>query len=315
MELILRRQLYRCDPCKGTAKDPLPGSIHPTRKMTMRLFNYIGETTIRRTDADLSREVGLAEDTISEVFAEFSNEVFKKTKFEMPEFLGYDEKYWLGHFCCVVGNIKERTLINILPGRDIKVLDAYFESRADRHKVKVVCIDMRKEFRSIARKWFPDAAIVVDRFHVEGMAVAVVEIIRKQEAGSLDHGERVQLKRDAKLLLLRGGGDDEDSRARLSKWFERLPRLAAAYWTKERFANIYDTKCSSAEAELKYKAWKASIPKEVFRDFIRFFRSSIAGAVKYSLTGTLGSRRITLRALIDLLKLSTGLVQGTRSTG
>ena len=208
------------------------------------------------------------------MFAEFSNEVFKKTKFEMPEFLGYDEKYWLGHFCCVVGNIKERTLINILPGRDIKVLDAYFESRADRHKVKVVCIDMRKEFRSIARKWFPDAAIVVDRFHVEGMAVAVVEIIRKQEAGSLDHGERVQLKRDAKLLLLRGGGDDEDSRARLSKWFERLPRLAAAYWTKERFANIYDTKCSSAEAELKYKAWKASIPKEVsFETSYRFFRS------------------------------------------
>ena len=185
VELILRRQLYRCDPCKGTAKEPLPGSIHPTRKMTMRLFNYIGETTIRRTDADLSREVGLAEDTISEVFAEFSNEVFKKTKFEMPEVLAYDEKlFWRGHFCCVVGNIKERTLINILPGRDTKVLDAYFESRADRHKVKVVCIDMRKEFRSIARKWFPDAAIVVDRFHVEGMAVAVVEIIRKQRRAS-----------------------------------------------------------------------------------------------------------------------------------
>ncbi|MBQ0820970.1 ISL3 family transposase [Microvirga sp. HBU67558] len=267
VELILKRQLYRCKLCKVTAKDPLPASLHPIHKMTMRLFRHIGEANIRQTDEALARELGLSTDTISRVFKSFSDEVFASTHFDMPEVLGFDEKFWLKKYCCVIGNIKERTLINILPSRSSAALDTYFESRRDRHKVKVVCLDMRSEFHSVARRWFPDAAIVLDRFHVESKVVAVLEQIRKAEAETLSKEERLELKHDAKLLLLRGGGNDEDSRERLSRWFDRLPRLAAAYWAKERFANMYDTKCSSSEAKQLYKAWKASIPNEIYRDF------------------------------------------------
>ena len=35
-----------------------------------------------------------------------------------------------------------------------------------REKVKVVCIDMSSTYRSIIHKWFPNAQIVSDRFHV-----------------------------------------------------------------------------------------------------------------------------------------------------
>ena len=51
-------------------------------------------------------------------------------------------------------------------GRSEKDLSAYLQQLPGKDKVKVVCMDLSSTYRSLVKKYFPNALIVADRFHV-----------------------------------------------------------------------------------------------------------------------------------------------------
>jgi transposase len=51
-------------------------------------------------------------------------------------------------------------------GRSEGELAAFRSRLQGREKVKVVCIDLSSSYRAMVRRWFPNARIVADRFHV-----------------------------------------------------------------------------------------------------------------------------------------------------
>lgn len=53
-----------------------------------------------------------------------------------------------------------------MKGKSEKELLPFLASLKGRERVKVVCIDLSSTYRRIIRKWFPNAKIVSDRFHV-----------------------------------------------------------------------------------------------------------------------------------------------------
>jgi transposase len=53
-----------------------------------------------------------------------------------------------------------------VPGRSEPELRNYLASLQGREKVRVVCIDLSSPYRALVRRWFPNARIVADRFHV-----------------------------------------------------------------------------------------------------------------------------------------------------
>ena len=57
---------------------------------------------------------------------------------------------------------------NILQGRTNKIIKDYFlyYSYQERYKVKAVVIHMNSGYKSIIRELFPNAKIVIDRFHI-----------------------------------------------------------------------------------------------------------------------------------------------------
>lgn len=57
---------------------------------------------------------------------------------------------------------------NILQGRTNKIIKDYFlyYSYQERYKVKAVVTDMNSGYKSIIREIFPNAKIVIDRFHI-----------------------------------------------------------------------------------------------------------------------------------------------------
>ena len=63
---------------------------------------------------------------------------------------------------------QQRTLFEILPSRSKNELSRYFDkiSEAERNSVKYVTIDMWQPYKDIALKYFKNAAIAVDPFHV-----------------------------------------------------------------------------------------------------------------------------------------------------
>ena len=51
-------------------------------------------------------------------------------------------------------------------GRSEQDLSAYLNQLSGKEKVKVICMDLSSTYRSLVKKYFPNALIVADRFHV-----------------------------------------------------------------------------------------------------------------------------------------------------
>lgn len=70
--IIVNRQRYRCKECKGTFYENLP-HIDKKRSMTKRLVQYIENQCINKTFLSLSKEVGVDEKTIRNIFKDHIN--------------------------------------------------------------------------------------------------------------------------------------------------------------------------------------------------------------------------------------------------
>ena len=57
-------------------------------------------------------------------------------------------------------------VFEVLQGKSSTDLLSFLSSLKGRHKVKVICIDLSSSYRHLLKKWFPNAHIVADRFHV-----------------------------------------------------------------------------------------------------------------------------------------------------
>ena len=57
-------------------------------------------------------------------------------------------------------------MLDIAEGRSELELQTFLNSMKGRKRVEVVCIDMNSGYRKMVRRWFPNARIVTDRFHV-----------------------------------------------------------------------------------------------------------------------------------------------------
>jgi transposase len=85
-----------------------------------------------------------------------------------PRILGIDEhrftrrKGFLTTFC----DLGKHKVLDIAEGRSELELQTFLNSMKGRKRVEVVCIDMNSAYRKMVRRWFPNARIVADRFHV-----------------------------------------------------------------------------------------------------------------------------------------------------
>lgn len=115
--------------------------------------------------------------------------------------------------CCILTNLEERTLLDLLPGRQQERVTRRLMSMANRHQVEIVSMDMWKPYRRAFQTVLPQARIVVDKFHVVRMANEALEKIRKGLRKELKPNQRRTLKGDRKILLKRA--HDVSDRERL----------------------------------------------------------------------------------------------------
>src|SRR5690606_17258188 len=88
-----------------------------------------------------------------------------------PEVLGIDEHFFRrknrsSHFVTMLTDLKKRRVFEIAQGKDHKNLMEQLSHLPGRNQVKVVVMDMSSTYKSFAKKLFPNAVIVADKFHV-----------------------------------------------------------------------------------------------------------------------------------------------------
>lgn len=259
------RKRYRCKGCGKTLFEPLP-AMDGKRLATIRLVEHIERHCLRKTFAELSREIGVDDKTIRHIFDDYAARLKETVVLETPEFLGIDELKIVGQYRAMITNVEKLTLFDMLPTRNKADLVAYFRQMPDKDKVKVLTMDLWSVYRQVAQAQFPGRMVVADRFHVVRMANDSIERLRKAIRKGLDTRTRLKLKDDRFILLSRRHNLTERQLEKLEYWSSEFPALGAAYNAKEAFHDIYSHK-SKGDAMKAAEAWEASIDPSVEHAF------------------------------------------------
>ncbi|MDA8363978.1 MAG: ISL3 family transposase [Gammaproteobacteria bacterium] len=261
---------YRCRQCGKTFYERLP-AVDERRMMTTRLIEWVGKQSVKRLFAHLAEEVGLAENTVKNVFRDYINELERTVRFEVPRWLGIDEIHIIRKPRCIISNIEHNTAVEVLPDRAKRTVMTYFQGLKGREKVRYVAMDMWNPYRESVQTLIPQATIVIDKFHVVRMANEALESVRKAQRAELSTRQRRGLMHDRFVLLKRRADLTDEEYLKLTGWTANYPALGAAYDAKEAFYGIWDME-TRPEAERAYNVWKSGLTadmREAFHPLIR----------------------------------------------
>jgi transposase len=233
---VIRRR-YICRACEKTFRPRLPEIVDGYR-MTRRLHTHVEKEAFNHPYAYVADTTGLDEKTVREIFKKKAEFLAAWHRFETPRCLGIDELYLNRRYRCILTNLEERTLLDLLPGRQQDAVTRRLMNMTDRHKVEIVSMDMWKPYRAAVQAVLPQARIVVDKFHVVRMANEAMDSIRKGLRKELTPNQRRTLKGDRKILLKRAHDISDRERLIMETWTGAFPQLLAAHEHKERFFHI-----------------------------------------------------------------------------
>jgi transposase len=156
-----------------------------------------------------------------------------------PRVLGIDEHFFtrkLGYATtlCDLGNHK---IHDVILGRSEEALKGPLQRIRGRHRTRIVVMDLSETYRSIARKHFPQAMIVADRFHV----IRLVNYSFLKTWQQIDPSGR---KNRGLLSLMRRHEQnlDPDQKLRLQQYLSHHPALQMVYEFKQRLCLLLLTR-------------------------------------------------------------------------
>lgn len=273
--LEVDRKRFRCNGCGRTVFAPL-SEADGKRQATLRLVAYVRKHCTRRTFADVAREVGVDDKTIRHIFDDYVEELARTIRFETPEVLGIDELKIVGDYRAIITNVEKLSLYDILETRKKSHLLPFFNKLPDKHRVRIVTMDLWSVYRQVAKAELPGRLIVADRWHVLRMSNDSMEKVRKVIRKSLDTRTRLRLKDDRFVLLAREKNLNDGQKELLKDWSQRFPLLHEAYKVKELFHGLYEYE-SRSQAEKAAQAWLNSIPQ----DLVPHFRETAGALVSW----------------------------------
>ena len=167
--LKLKAHKYECRGCRRYFNQRFPGigkwrrSTEPYRR---QIFSLHRDGISQKTLADRH---GLGSSTVWRWFQEMTDVKLRERQDEpCPRILGIDEHFFSRKdgFATTFCDLGKRRIFDVTLGRSEKALEPFLSQLVGKDQVRVICMDLSTTYRSIARKHFPKALIVADRFHV-----------------------------------------------------------------------------------------------------------------------------------------------------
>lgn len=266
--IIVKRQKYRCKHCERTFLERLP-DMDERHTMTRRLVDYIQRESLLGTNTfvRVAENVGVSEGTIRNIFHDYVAHLETTTKIATPTKLGIDEIYLAKKPRCILSNIEERTIVDLLSNRTKKTVQSRLLRFPGRQNIEFVCSDMWRPYKDAVEVVLPQAQLVVDKYHVVRMANTSLEKIRKMLREEMDPKQARTLKMHDRYTLLKRRRDlTEAQQLRLEVWTKNVPLLGQAYELKESFYDIWDIPDRRLALE-QYQEWKGQIPSVLIPAF------------------------------------------------
>jgi len=240
---IHKHRIY-CKDCKRTFAEPVAG-VWPGRRSTQRFRKSVASACGRMTDlSTVSRFYKVSHGFAYQVYYEQVEIKLRERRDDVkwPEVLGIDEHFFRRvrgkgtEFVTMLTDVKNRKVFEMAHGKDNALLMEQLKSIPGRENVKVVVMDMSGSYRSFAKKFFPNAVIVADKFHV--LRLLTPHIMRQ---GKEIHGHRQELKTRRKLLCSRINLD-YFVRSEIDNYLKNHDKLDELYRWKEKIFEFYRIK-------------------------------------------------------------------------
>jgi len=258
--LVLHKRRYVCPCGKRFFEDYsfLARYQQRTKRLTHAVVNEGFKT---QSIKSIAERVNLSSHTVSRILSYIS---FSQVK--LGETLALDEfkgNAGTEKFQCILTDPKKRRIIDILHSRSYGTLADYFSKihRTERYKVKYFICDMWQPFVDIADKYFPNAKVIIDKYHFIRQTTWAIESVRKQAQKTMTADLRKHFKRSRKLILTRYHKLTEEHKLACNNLLGYHDDLRRAHWLKEKFYEV----CQNP---------KYSEQRKDFWDWIKFAETS-----------------------------------------
>ena len=235
---------------------------------------------------------------------------------------------------------RKGSIVAIIKGtKSDTVIEHLFKiSRISRRQVKEITLDMAGSMKLIAKRVFPSAIQVIDRFHVQKLATEALQDIRihhRWQAIELENNllaEAKKNKQKVEVEVFANGDTRKQLLARCryllyktrEKWsstqneraeilFAQYPDLEKAYNLSDGLRRIYNQRIEKSVAMLKLAHWFKEVEESEFKSFsivlktfihnynhiINYFNQRSTNASAESFNAKIKNFRLQLRGVKD----------------
>ena len=204
--------------------------------------------------ADIAEQVGEHDTRPWRFIRHYVDEARLYENYTGVETIGIDETSRRGHrYITVVADPAKRNVICVVPGKDSTTVkrfaDDFMAHNGDSNRVRLVTCDMSLGFARGIRDHLPNAAKIIDRFHVIKHANEAIDKVRKAEAR-----ENPLIKR-TKYLWPGNESNLTDPQLEVKRNLaKRRSKTARACGMRECLQDIHADSASRAEAEAEFRA-------------------------------------------------------------
>ena len=264
--LHLRKRRHVCPDCGKRFDehiDFLPRYCQFTNRVNLQVHRQLKEC---RSIKSIAKDNNMSPPTA----AKLVNEIDFKTR-NLPEVLAIDE--FKGNaegekFQCILADPKNRRIVDVLPTRRHEMIRHYLLGYNNRKDVRFVVMDMTGGYRKLMKELFPQAKIIVDKYHYVRQITYAIERVRVEEQKRLSGTWRRYFKKSKYLLLKDTERLTTEDRIQLENLFRISEPLRKAYALKQQFEYV-KASTSREEAAKRLSKWILDAQSSKLIDFMK----------------------------------------------
>ena len=235
--LVLRKRRYHCSCGKHFYESYsfLPRYFQRTNRLTAYIASIL-HTNLSMKDVALQTNVSAS--TVARILDSISY-----SRQTLPEAISIDEfkgNASTGKYQCILVDPLKHKILDILPDRTQNHLISYFYSipKIERYRVKYFVCDMWTPYIDLAKIYFPNAKIIIDKYHFIRQVTWAIDGVRKRLQRSMPASLRKYYKRSKKLILTRYFKLKDENKQACDLMMLYNDDLRKAHFLKEKFYEI-----------------------------------------------------------------------------
>lgn len=247
--LVLKKRRYACRCGKHFYEtyDFLPRYFHRSSRLTAFIAGSLHDTA---PVSSVAEKCNVSVSTVNRVLDTISIQ-----KPSLPQAVSIDE--FKGNaggqkYQCILADPVKHSVLDIMPSRSQAFLTTYFRNipKSERYWVRFFVCDMWRPYAELAETFFPNASVIIDRYHFIRQTTRAVESIRKRLQKTMSVSLRKYYKRSRSLIPARYDSLSDDNKKACDLMLLYNDDLRLAHYLKEWFYRIcHNTKYSEQRRE------------------------------------------------------------------